>query len=192
MKLLSLFVLLLQGCSAATFVFTPGINDRRVPEGMSPGDIGGGSSASAPLLNIAAIDDNNEELGNVIYATGSIIIVSNSSGFIYSLYWDGSLVQSHTYYTVGGCTGDAYFYPSNASYTEKYVHVDGNGDLYTAFSSTLGVADSTSISVASRLDNTGTCASWGGSGSYVKVSTITRSALGIPNTIQSPITLEEN
>ena len=191
MKLLIpiLTAFLLSSCTTGFWIFDQidggdGDTPTTVPDGPADSSIG--------IRNLIAVDDNGETLGQILSAGGAVLTLYNENGYIYSIFWSGDPVKTNTYYTDGSCGSSPYFLPSDQPYSYKYVHIDGNGTFYTPANTASGVAITTSISVGSRLDSFGTCSVWGGSGNYIEMSSVSRSALGIPSTIQSPLTVTED
>ena len=148
---------------------------------------------SASLLGIVAVDSLGNDLGYILSASASTISIINSNEYMYDIYWDGEMVKSNVYYTLSSCAGTAYYYPFSTKYPAKYLATDGDDISYLpANTNTLGIATVTSLSTLSKKDTNGTCVFWTASGDYIELTQVTRSALGIQNTIIAPISLNEN
>ena len=188
--LLTLLVtnLILIGCTAGRFDFA------EVPSVGSPeGESGRGRGSEANLFGLVVIDSNAENLGSVLSGSIQVLTILNDLGYVYNIYWNGDLIQQQTFYTSGDCTGTPYMYAGASKFAGKMVHVDGDGNpLVPLNEASDGTAQTATKTAGSVKNSAGSCTTSGASGSFVELTTVSRSAIGIPASIVGPLTIEEN
>ena len=141
-------------------------------------------------------DANNVVLGKVIsIGTGEVTVVS-STGYFYSIGWDGAFPDGQIYYSSTTCgvgtsrwlnAGTTFPYPR---YVKFVVHDPPTGNFYITAN-----ADANGISLnvpftANSIWNYGSCSSGSQSNGGWLLTPITKAAAGIPTTITPPFTIE--
>ncbi len=151
-----------------------------------PGVSGGGAKL---------IDGNNATLGTVIASDRDSATVLTSTGYEIDIQFDGTFRAPQIYYTGAGCTGTAYLNDSQGG-SGPFTKITGKHAVYSASMNTLmapatvnaGTATGEALT-ASTIDNpaygpsAGTRSGW-------KLTAVTHAAVGLPNTIATPLKLQ--
>ncbi len=163
---------------------------------------GGGGSTGSGLGRL--VDSNNQFIGYIQNVNTNNYLVKTSAGYYLTISVDGTFAGIQTYYNDSSCSGTVKYINSGGSTTLNYVR---NGK-YLYYEPTTGkffklknvnangVAISVTIPSSSYIynfnasSNTGTCSAGGGTvGWQVEETETSKSALGLPNTITPPLSV---
>ncbi|WP_037409916.1 collagen-like domain-containing protein [Candidatus Solirubrobacter pratensis] len=159
------------------------------------GDTGATGPAGPAGGGVRLIDGNNVTLGTVIASGSSSATVLTSTGYQMDIPFDGKFYPAQIYYTGGSCSGTAYLNDGQGG-TPPFGAMNGKWVVYSGSLKSLmapagvsnGVATAEAFTAAT-IDNpdcgpdTGTRSGW-------KLTPITRSAAGLPDTIAMPLHLQ--
>ena len=152
----------------------------------APGASGGG---------IHLVDGNNVTLGTIITSDRDSATVLTSTGYQIDIQFDGTFRPAQIYYTSASCAGTAYLNDGMGG-TGPFTKISGKWVVWSASANSLmvpatvsgGTATGESFT-ASTIDNPA-CGPSAGTRSGWKLTTITRSAVGLPNAIATPLKLQ--
>ena len=117
--------------------------------------------------------------------------VVTSTGYTLDIPWDGQFRNAQIYYTGASCTGDAYLNDGGTNgqtISGKWAVYSGSMNTLMAPATTAnGVATSGGLTSAA-IDNPA-CGTSSGTKSGWKLTPLSRSAAGLPNTITLPLRL---
>jgi hypothetical protein len=159
------------------------------------GDTGATGPAGPEGGGVRLIDGNNVTLGTVIASGSGSATVLTSTGYQIDIPFDGKFYPAQIYYSGGSCSGTAYLNDGQGG-TPPFGAINGKWVVYSGSLKSLmapaavsnGVATAEAFTAAT-IDNpdcgadTGTRSGW-------KLTPITRSAAGLPDTIATPLHLQ--
>lgn len=144
-------------------------------------------------MNISVYDNDGTYLGHATSATVSTITILNDSGYMFTLYYDGSFYYQTIYYAENNYQGGAYinYWPGAVPYPKAIFYCYRTGGI-------LKVAlndDGTVIAESPRHYDSHTdyehYPTASGTLDYaVKIVTTSRSACGIPHSIVGPLVMD--
>jgi hypothetical protein len=118
----------------------------------------------------------------------SVALLTSTNHLVY-LGLDGSVASAPLYWTQAGCTGVAYLNTGGGAatlYSKVVVRSEVNGSLY-APSGGNNNNIAAAVSLTSAATENPTCATSGGSRQGIRLSAVSRSAIGLPGTITPPL-----
>ena len=151
-----------------------------------------GTSTAAPTV----VDGNGVTLGIATYIDSYAVTIKNSSGYFYSIGWNGAFFDSQVYFNGASCAGTTAWLnegggngPGGTKVSGKFLTWVANGDQLYKYANLDANGLATSVGfTGTSLWNYGSCQ--GGSTNTGWVLTpVTRASVGIPATIAAPITV---
>jgi len=118
----------------------------------------------------------------------SVALLTSTNHLVY-LGLDGSVASAPLYWTQAGCTGVAYLNTGGGAataYSKLVVRSEVSGSLY-APSSGNGNNIAASVNLTSAATENPTCATSAGARQGIRLSAVSRSAIGLPGTITPPL-----
>lgn len=149
---------------------------------------GGGGDTTATSPRILAQDASGTELGKVTSAYGSVLTISTSTGHFVTLSWEGNISDTVLYFQSTDCTGAPHVSSDKSLRQTAYQYQGTIYDFKTLDASGLA----TPVTKTLNSDYYTTCSDNSGFAApadYVELKATTMTGIGLPATIQSPVTL---
>lgn len=159
------------------------------------GDTGSVGPAGANGGAFELVDGNSVSLGEIISVDSYGVTVKTSTGYIFSVSWEGKGQVSWVWYT-GGCSGTVYLNAGGSSGSPRYGKeiFTINGNYYVPNSAEVtasGVILSKAVSYdASHYGDGAACSAASGSNSGWQLESITAVAAGLPAAITLPLEIQ--
>ena len=138
-------------------------------------------------------DASGVELGRIVKADMSSVVVLNSSGYMFELAWSGVIKGSRIYYSNADCTGTPYYsYVPDSNVSNRFIY-KGFSNFFIilgADTDVNGYTEPSDFTFAShRYFDTGMCNTFPSSytNQLYELKMITPESVGIPAIIQPPI-----
>lgn len=151
-------------------------------------------SVGTSLNSITVKDSVAQSLGTLVDWSVNSVTVLSSTGYLYSVNYDGTLKgATSVYFSNAGCSGTAYLWDYSGIGTAKALGIDLSGVIYAPASpdSDGTLPTGTSTNYNSLTTNVPACSAATGTASVVPTVVITRAAAGIPETITAPLVFED-
>lgn len=155
----------------------------------------GGTASSGNPPGVCK-DANGNVLGYVITNGQSSLSLKSTTGYIYSINWDGTFNNQQIYYSNADCSGTAWLNSGSSTSVKRlwqYLVYEGktNGFYTYANPDAFGLCAVTSFTGASLWNGgpSGWSCGTGGANYGFLLTRITRTQAGIPNTITPPLTI---
>ncbi len=138
-------------------------------------------------------DANGVVLGTLLSVTRTGVTLINSSGYQYSLNWNGTVANQQTWYSGANCTGTPVLNNGGTSGAIAYGKTafrSTAGQFYkiTTFNANFEAVSVNNLITPASIDNVGTgCSASSGSGGGWALTAINSTDVGIPATIVPPL-----
>jgi len=153
------------------------------------------TGGSTPVSKNIIVYDANGSIGNALEVYDTQITMYSSTGYIYTIDWNGNLYPNGIYYTGANCSGTPHLYVTNGvGYYGKSVYYGMSlGKIYipnTVNSNGTSYYDTVNKIAILSIDNYGTIQNFSASYFGIQLKESDRTTTGIPATITPPIHIE--